>query len=300
MNSKRKQKTATSHTKFYSKYHRGRKCSDCALCGQAVTNVTHFETWGGAEQNFVLKHSPGKELTSSSCICKAHYVEAKRYCTQNGYVPKWKKGTEPVGRVEKSLVCSHPHCSTTSAEARLIVPHFDSPENIKLALGIMEDNLLELVLCPRHYTEVHKQLMYPQPCASCGLKPKKGTRFVRYCPDTTAINQILFENTGSTQRLQNSDQICSSCYKSHVVVLKSLGDVMVPNELLEDDTARWEHQLSQTSISQLNQSNFDDCFICSQRDFASECCSSARDIRCVHGNILTSRCSIVIRSSPKC
>lgn len=180
------------------------------------------------------------------------------------------------------------------------MPHFDSPENIKLALGIMEDNLLELVLCPRHYTEVHKQLMYPQPCASCGLKPKKGTRFVRYCPDTTAINQILFENTGSTQRLQNSDQICSSCYKSHVVVLKSLGDVMVPNELLEDDTARWEHQLSQTSISQLNQSNFDDCFICSQRDFASECCSSARGIRCVHGNILTSRCSIVIRSSPKC
>lgn len=104
MSSKRKQKTATSHTKFYSKYHRGRKCSDCALCGQAVTNVTHFETWGGAEQNFILKHSPGKELTSSSCICKAHYVEAKRYCTQNGYVPKWKKGTEPVGRAQQPVL----------------------------------------------------------------------------------------------------------------------------------------------------------------------------------------------------
>ena len=76
----------------------------------------------------------------------AHYIEAKRYCIQNGYVPKRKKGTvtEPVGRVEKSLVCSHPNCSTTSDEARLIAPHFDSPENIKLALGNTEENPLEL------------------------------------------------------------------------------------------------------------------------------------------------------------
>ena len=115
-------------------------------------------------------------------------------------------------RVEKSLVCSHPNCSTTSAEARLIVPHFDSPGNIKLVLGITEDNLLELVLCPRHYTEVHKQLMYPQPCASCGLKPKKGTRFVRYCPDTTAINQTLYENTGSTLRIRLNGYLVNCWY----------------------------------------------------------------------------------------
>jgi hypothetical protein len=50
----------------------------------------------------------------------SYYVEAKRHCTENGYVPKWKK---QVGRVEKSLVCSHPRCSITSVEARLIAPH---------------------------------------------------------------------------------------------------------------------------------------------------------------------------------
>lgn len=172
MSNEREQKLGTSCTKFYSKYHRGRKCSDCALCGQAVSNVTHFETWGAAEQNFICKHL-GKELPSSSCICKAHHAEAKRHCTQNGYIPKWKKTTDPVGSAEKILVCSHPCCSTTSIEVRLIVPSFESPENIKLALSITEDSSLELALCPRHYTEVHKQLMCPPSCASCGLRPKK-------------------------------------------------------------------------------------------------------------------------------
>ena len=107
MSNEREQKLGTSCTKFYSKYHRGRKCSDCALCGLAVSNVTHFETWGAAEQNFICKHL-GKELPSSSCICKAHHAEAKRHCTQNGYIPKWKKTTDPVGSAEKILVCSHP------------------------------------------------------------------------------------------------------------------------------------------------------------------------------------------------
>ena len=243
MSNEREQKLGTSCTKFYSKYHRGCKCSDCALCRQAVSSVTHFETWGTAEQNFIIlcKHL-GKELPSSSCICKAHHAEAKRHCTQNGYIPKWKKTTDPVGSAEKILVCSHPCCSTTSTEARLIVPSFESPENIKLALSITEDSSLELVLCPRRCTEVYKQLMWM-------LRPKKGTRFVRYCPDTTAINQL--QNTGSSQRLQNSDQICSSCYKSHVAVLKSLGDVMIPNELLEADIAKWEHKRSQIGMSQL-------------------------------------------------
>ena len=99
MSNEREQKLGTSCTKFYSKYHRGRKCSDCALCGQAVSNVTHFETWRAAEQNFVLRHSVGKDVSPSGCTCKAHHVEAKRYCTQSGYTPKWKKGTEPVRSV---------------------------------------------------------------------------------------------------------------------------------------------------------------------------------------------------------
>ena len=87
MSSKRMQKTAIPCTKFYSKYHKGRKCSDCS---QAVANATHFEIWGAAEQTFVLKHL-GKGLSSNSCTHKAYHAEAKHYYTQNGYIPKWKK-----------------------------------------------------------------------------------------------------------------------------------------------------------------------------------------------------------------
>jgi hypothetical protein len=73
----------------------------------------------GFEQNFLLEHS-AEELSSNGCLFESHYVEAKRHCTENGYVPKWNKR---VGRVEKLLACSHPHCSITSVEARLIAPH---------------------------------------------------------------------------------------------------------------------------------------------------------------------------------
>ena len=250
MTSRRKQNIAAVSTKLriqdhhHSKYHPNRNCSDCALCGHAITTVTHFGAWGTAEKQFVIKHL-GKELPPSSCICKAHHTEAKRHCSKDKYTPKWKKVTQPA---ECILVCSYPQCSATTPDARLIEPSFESPESIKLALNINPDHL---VLCPKYYTEVHKKFTSPQCCASCGMKPKKGTQFTRHCPDPEAINLILLENMGSSQKLTDNDKICLDCYKSHIATLNSLGEVLTPNELLESDISTWEHELSQTNTSQL-------------------------------------------------
>ena len=45
--------------------------------------------------------------------------------------------------------------------------------------------------------------------------------------------------------LAGNDKIGLDCYKSHVATLKSLGEVLTPNELLEKDIATWEHELMQ-------------------------------------------------------
>ena len=244
----RKSRVPTSNKQLHSNYHPQRSCSDCALCGQEITSVTHYEAWSTSEKRFVTEHL-GKELPPSSCICKAHHTEAKRHCSNIGYVPKWKKRTQPVGNVQ---VCAYPQCFTTNTDQRLIVPSFDSLDNIRMALNIDGDSLECLVLCPRHYTQLHKELSCPQCCASCGMKPKKGTHFTRHCPDVQTINLLLFENTGCDQRLTETDQICLTCYKSHLAALKSRSEVITSNELLESQISTWEHELSNnTNMSQL-------------------------------------------------
>ena len=126
----RKSRVPTSNKQLHSKYHPQRSCSDCALCGQEITSVTHYEAWSTSEKQFVTEHL-GKELPPSSCICKAHHTEAKRHCSNIGYVPKWKKRTQTVGNVQ---VCAYPQCFTTNTDHRLIVPSFDSLDNIRMAL----------------------------------------------------------------------------------------------------------------------------------------------------------------------
>ena len=217
------------------------------MCGHEITSVSHYEAWSTHEKHFLAKHL-GKELPPRSCICKAHYIEAKRHCSHTGYIPKWKKQTQPVKNV---LVCAHPQCFTANTDERLIVPSFDSLDNIKRALNI-EDSSEHLVLCPRHYTQLHRELSCAQCCASCGMKPKRGTYFTRHCRDIQTINLLLFENTGCDQRLTETDQICLTCYKSHLAVLKSRSEVITSNELLETQISTWEHELwDDTNMTQL-------------------------------------------------
>ena len=84
------------------------------------------------------------------------------------------------------------------------------------------------------------------------MKPKRGTQFTRYSLDPETINLVLLENTGSSRKLTGNDKICLDYYKSHVAILKSLGEVLTPNELLEKGISTWEHELTQASnMSQL-------------------------------------------------
>ena len=231
----------------HSKYHPKQNCTNCVLCGHAITAVSHFGGWGGTEKQFVQKHL-GKELAPSSCICKAHHMEAKRHSLHDEYIPKWKKTAQPA---KTALGCSYPHCSVTASQARLIEPSFQPPAILKPALNI-SSSVDHLVLCPKHYAVAQRKLAPAQCCASCGMKPKRGEHFIRHCPDPQTINLVLLESTGSSHKLAANDKICLDCYKSHVATLTSLGEVLTPNELLEKDISTWEHELMQASnMSQL-------------------------------------------------
>ena len=108
------------------------------------------------------------------------------------------------------------------AHEKLIKPLFAPISEIKDSLHIEGDNC-QLVLCQEHYQELYRKFLGPSPCASCDIKPKKGTYFVRHSPNADLVNKILgTPNTEGTQPIIKADnKICSVSYKSHLAIIKS-------------------------------------------------------------------------------
>ena len=195
---------------WYSKYHMNQPCSNCCLCGMSSPLYSHYAGWGEDEKEF-LRHHCVDEPEPSACTCIAHQKEAKRSHTP-GYLPKWSK-LKPIN-VDERNVCAKSLCNF---KEKLITPLFAPASEIRAALQIEQDH--NLVLCTEHYQELYRQLIGARPCASCNIKPKKGTtHFTRLSPNADLINKILGE--GSEQPTSN-DCICTTCYKSHVAIVKS-------------------------------------------------------------------------------
>ena len=76
-----------------------------------------------------------------------------------------------------------------------------------------------LLLCPKHYTALHRQFHASEPSVSCGIKPKQGKCFTRHCPNA-AINEILRESNVDSNQIQETDYVCDACYKTHLSMLK--------------------------------------------------------------------------------
>ena len=187
MNSRKKvTPTAAKRQLVFSKYHPKRPCSSCTLCGKQDGYYTHFESWAKEEKEFITQHL-GNNLSPDSCICKAHKVEAKRYHSQEGYTPKWR-GQVTSGKAVQQ--CIYPDCSATSTKEKLITPAFQSLENFEAALQIQSGPERPFILCSKHYHTLYKQFNSPQPCASCGLRPKTGTRFTRHSSDAITVTQV--------------------------------------------------------------------------------------------------------------
>ena len=161
----------------------------------------------------------GKELHPSSCICKAHHIEAKRHSSQDEYIPKWKKIAQSP---ECVLVCSYPQCSVTANDAPLIKPSFQSTAVIQLALN-MSSSLDHIVLCRGTQKTSIPTVLY---------------KLWDETQEGNTVHQIekqfgAIRNIGSSHKLARNYKICFDCFKSNVATLKSLGEVLTPNELLE-------------------------------------------------------------------
>ena len=195
-----------------SKYHPGRPCQECILCGSKHKYHAHFGAFTTEHRNFIYKHYEGN-IADDSCICKADQKEAKEHCNDPNYIPRWKKHKESI--INK---CMHNDCNADSSNARIIMASFMPNEMFTKVLNL-DDFPHEIMLCTTHYHQLYAQYNSPDPCPSCGMKPKRGTCFIRHSPNPEMISKHLSENTGISIQLTSNDRICSTCYKTHLTIL---------------------------------------------------------------------------------
>ena len=220
----------------FSKYHPSRPCGPCALCGKSEGYYSHFGGWEEGEKSFVAKHL-GQELSPDSCVCRGDQKEAKRHKNNPGYIPKW---SSPITTPSTSTCsqCFFPGCTVTE---KLISPSFDSASNIEAVLCRQPLPSEPILLCTKHYRNVHRKLASPPACKSCGTQPKPGTWFTRHSPDAHTICSHLQNTVGMDIVLQPSDKICAMCYKAHIAILKSLEEQLnTPDNILKESMDIWE------------------------------------------------------------
>ena len=178
--------------------------------------MSHYAVCGENEREFIKKHA-SIELVPQSCICKAHLIEAKRMWGNPEYIPKWKSSDRSFAIVKYK--CLFSDCQEID---KLISPKFDTVQNMELAIGAQSTADSPLLLCPKHYTTLYRQLHATQSCVSCGIRPKQGTSFTRHSPNATLINSILSELNfdESAVHIQENDYVYNTCYKTHLAMLK--------------------------------------------------------------------------------
>ena len=155
-----------------------------------------------------------QELSPDSCVCRGDQKEAKCHKNNPGYIPKW---SSPRTIPSTCSQCFFPGCTVTE---KLISTSFHSASNIELCRQPLPSE--PVLLCTKHYRDVHRKLASPPACKSCGTQPKPGTGFTGHSPDALTICSHLQNTVGMDIVLQPSDKICAMCYKAHVDILKSL------------------------------------------------------------------------------
>ena len=69
-----------------------------------------------------------------------------------------------------------------------------------------------------------------QHCVTCGISLRKQTQ--KNCPQPAIIEQHLKENVGFEGKLKEGDNICYTCYRSHLIIFQTRKEASMDSDLL--------------------------------------------------------------------
>ena len=222
---------------------------ECILCGNKDNQKSRYATWGTTERMYLEKHF-GMSPQDNTFICKKHLVEARRHGHKYDHVPSWKTSPSSVQEFNKQQ-CSNPQCNNVEYD-KLIKPLFASHDQLTELFEI-EHTGEPFVLCRKCYNETYATICGTgsTPCSSCGAKPKKGTAFCRHSPDAEKVSQHLSNQTGQSMIINPNDYLCSTCYKTHCLIIESLKSPHGSDATLKQAIDQWVNKYNNENIDTL-------------------------------------------------
>ncbi len=137
------------------------------------------------------------------------------------FQPRWLPKKEIVEKRCSIATCTNPfHCNTNLVSASEIERLFHVSGQV-VAFTVAGSGT-SVGLCIEHYRQMYSMLHPPQPCASCGSKPKRRESFSRRCPAPDVINAHLNNLTCELRTLTSESCICLPCYKYCNNILQQL------------------------------------------------------------------------------
>ena len=179
----------------------------------SVSSPAHscqHQTHGRVSQHssWLLSNWPSHHTVQS--VARAAMTSLYRLVRNPEHKPRWKRQ-----RGIKESCC----VSTCNDEAH-VKSKIATSDKITEILGC-KNAPHPTPLCKHHYHLVYDTL---QPktthCCTCGLSLKNVA--TRPCPDAQRIQQYLAENTGFKGSIIEGANVCMSCYKSHLQILKKV------------------------------------------------------------------------------
>ena len=102
-----------------------------------------------------------------------------------------------------------------------------------------------------YWFEVYNWLHQPASCASCGARPKAGTRFLRHSPNPSLVSKLINQSAEMEIDLTAKDTICYSCYRVHLSLINS---TQSSDEQLEEFMQIWLKKFNDVNTSILTKS----------------------------------------------
>ena len=200
-----------------SAVHSGRPCNPCLLCKQGnLSKYVHPKSWKNAQLLDRLRsYEPNLDIQLDSCICRLCRDDISKISDEN-FLPRWKKSSQRKH-------CLVPTCDRMSSKVTHLVDQSTLCEIMHISGSDLE--LCEaqgFPLCSEHYGALYRKLNpFKRNCKTCNKALLDITK-ARKCPNPTVVQKFLSENLDFDGTINDEDRICTTCYKSHLILIKHI------------------------------------------------------------------------------
>lgn len=122
-------------------------------------------------------------------------------------------------------------CDNESSRMAPVNACFDIVSDV---LGSLVESMSNIKLCNSHYQKLYKIINSPEPCSSCGERPRFNARqyFYRHCPDPVYISKYMKDIEGINTTITTGNSIvCHECYKKHYRLLQTANQGELKSDL---------------------------------------------------------------------